>query len=136
MRKFLFHGKRKDNGEWVKGNLAAYDLICPDYPEDTYNATGNYCGQTPYVGFVEVIPETVGECTNIPDKNNVLIFEGHIVQFRTKNSTFKSLYVRWNNETAQFVASTKDGARYYPMDSSWEYEILGNIYDNPELLGE
>lgn len=86
MRKILFRGKRLDNGEWVDGCLAAYDLICQNYPEDTSNATGDYYGQTPYVGFVEVDPETVGQFTGLTDKNGKRIFRVTLLKLTTENN--------------------------------------------------
>ena len=69
MREILFRGKRIDNGEWIEGYLAANDLIAPDYPEDTSNATGEYYGNTPYAGFVRIDPSTVCQFTGIYDNN-------------------------------------------------------------------
>jgi len=136
MRDIMFHGKRKDNGEWVEGFYCKTYTFKAPHTHDGIMYKVEQGSQYPYFEYMSAIidPSTIGQYIGFPDKNGKLIFEGHIVQFRTKNSTFKPLYVRWNNETAQFVASTKDGTRYYPMDSSWEYEILGNIYDNAELL--
>ena len=124
MREILFRGKRIDNGEWVDGCLAAYDLICPNYPEDTSNAMGDYYGQTPYVGFVEVDPETVCQFTGLTDKNGKRIFEGDILTLRTG---------------IPHVARFEDGAFFFentgiPIRFANKFTVIGNIHDNPDLL--
>lgn len=158
MREILFRGKRLDNGEWVNGCLAAYDLICPNYPEDTSNATGDYYGQTPYVGFAEVDPSTVGQFTGLTDKNGKRIFEGDIIRMN-KNENDISVV-----EFGKFgCVCTEDesitdfvhGWYYRPLPTDalsrcepfcWPFqlnemcikyvgiEVIGNIHDNPELL--
>ena len=148
MREILFRGQRIDNGEWVEGNLAAYDLICPDYPEDTYNATGDYYDQTPYVGFVEVIFETVGQYTGLTDKNGKRIFEGDIFHLDEeliaviifKDGCFRlQVYGLCGTYTESGYDECGGGwgiVECEPID--WYYihdmEIIGNIHDNPELL--
>ena len=143
MREILFRGKRIDNGEWVDGCLAAHDLICPNYPEDTSNATGDYYGQTPYVGFVEIYAETVGQFTGLTDKNGKRIFEGDIVRFAER---------RIGGEDASIVEQVgfDEGGFYtnryflnnwlrnglYGITKLEGIEVIGNIHDNPELLGE
>ena len=131
MREILFHGKRIDNGEWVEGCLAAYDLICPNYPEDTSNATGDYYGQTPYVGFVEVDPETVGQFTGRKDKNGRGIFEGDICKIDNLIYKVEFKYSEW-----VFTILSKKVYCFPAFHSHCgEYcEIIGNIHDNPELL--
>ena len=62
IRKNTYRAKRKDTHEWIEGGLAAYDLICPNYPQDVSNATGLYYDQTPYVGLIEVEPDTHAYC--------------------------------------------------------------------------
>ena len=131
MREILFRGKRIDNGEWVDGRLAAYDLICPNYPEDTSNAMGDYYGQTPYVGFVEVDAETVGQFTGLTDKNGKRIFEGDIC--KVGNLIYKVVFEYscwWFN-----ILSNKVYCCPAFHSHCGEYcEIIGNIHDNPELL--
>lgn len=127
----LFRGKRKDTGEWVEGYLAGCGLICPNEPEDTYNATGDYYGQTPYVGFVEVDPDTVGECTGLRDKNGKLVFEGDIC--KVGNLIYKVEFIH----SCWWFTILSDKVYCCPAFNSHcgeRCEIIGNIHDKPELL--
>ena len=126
----LFRAKRKDNGEWIVGYLAAYDLIALDYPEDTTNATGTYYDQTPYFGFVEVDPYTVTPWTTLTDANNKRIFDGDIL--KSREITF---VVIWNHD-GRFIGRTiEKEIRIMYIDREPKATVIGNIFDNPELLG-
>lgn len=130
-REILFRGKRKDNGEWVEGyyeELPAYDgtttpkIVTPAKDTDDYNR------------WSFVLPDTVGEYTGLRDKNGRKIFEGDIVDILTENEEIG--VIKWDNDTARFVIESdgffSDFDNYYGTD----LEIIGNIYDNPELLEE
>lgn len=123
IREHLYKAKRKDNGEWVKGDLVTYkNGDCYIFVEELTGALHGY--------FVD--PETVCECTGIPDKNGAEIFEGDIAITKTTSSEFVGC-ISYSTEYVRFVCTTKSKIPY-PMDKRFEYEVIGNIYDNPELL--
>lgn len=64
MREILFKGKREDNGEWICGMPCATEQ------------SGIYAIQTLEGEIFDIIPETVGQFTGLPDINNRKIFEG------------------------------------------------------------
>ncbi len=124
MREILFRGKRTDNGEWVQGYICRYgwigkekDYIIPDYASALYTA--------------EIDPETVGQYTGLTDMNGRKIFEGDTVWNSYDEDYGK---VEWDNDMAKFIITfptfTVDFANVYGE----ELEIVGNVYDNPELL--
>ena len=89
------------------------------------------------IGRYAVIPETVGQYTGLTDKNGKKIFEGDIVK---ENDIFHNgeLQIRGNTwevvfADGLFFANFKDISVY--LQSLDGMEVIGNIYDNPELIG-
>jgi len=131
-REILFRGKRVDNGEWVEG------FYCPRpyshfpcepsiFPIATIDKE--------WYG-IEVILETVGQFTGLTDKNGVKIFEGDIVTVENPNiSDDEYGIVKFDNDGAMFIVEfdtfTVDFGNN--IDGN-QCEIIGNIFDNPELL--
>jgi uncharacterized phage protein (TIGR01671 family) len=115
VREIKFRGKRLDNGEWVYGDLLT------EYPHHN-GATIVEHGCI----YHEVDPATVGQFTGLPDKNGVEIFGGDIVT----DGKFKGK-VFWDDTAANYaVYDPRQGS-----ECAWEwYEVIGNIYENPELL--
>lgn len=137
----LYRGKRRDTGEWVEGYLAGYDLICTEEPQDVRHATGEYYDQIAYVGFVEVDPSTVGQYTGLPDKNDKRVFEGDICRFREWSRGEMCWVGNVHYEHQHFVISGGPNKEcetpFYLQLSrfvSGDIEVIGTIYDNPELL--
>ena len=135
----------------------------PDYqePEMIYDAEQTYdnrCrneGSFHHESFGEVLEDKnciVMQCTGLKDKNGKLIYEGDIVKYAEFDWTDFS-FKDWETEIAQVVwGNTYDN--YYPafdlkdtdfdgtnafaylFNEGWTIEVIGNIYQNPELLEE
>lgn len=119
MREILFRGKRTDNGKWVVGMLARYN--------SKFN-TANMVDE--FEMLVPVIPETVGQYTDLTDKNGKKIFEGDIVLMPSYGGGKHKSVVYFKN--GKFAV---DGSNYAFKDiCPKRMEIIGNIHDNPELL--
>ena len=127
--RYLCKAKRTDNGEWVIGGLVRYGFtgrekyyIVPSYASDLY--------------ALEIDPSTICWCTGLQDKNGNLIWENDIVG--TVYDGNEHIYqVVWDESELDFKAT--NGKENY--ESNFEYlpccdeiEILGNCFDNPELL--
>ena len=127
--RYLYKAKRADNGEWVQGYL--YGIW-----EKRYILWG-MTNDVP--NMIEVDPTTICQYTGLKDKNGKLIWENDIV--KDKNSNF---YIAiWRNDYYQycwvciksiieiFVGRKRD---LWIIAENCEVEVIGNIFDNPELL--
>ena len=125
--RFLSRGKRIDNGEWIQGYL--YGIW-----ERRYILWG-MINDIP--NMAEVDPETVCQCTAMPDKNGKLIFEndilsGHIDVGFPEDETRKC--VLWHeNGWCTNEPGCDDYEELDDFDSE-NFEVIGNMIDNPELL--
>ena len=121
MREILFRGKRKDNGEWVYG-FYCYNPLMKRAEIFSFDETRSY--------VYEVIPETVGQFTGLTDKNGKKIFEGDILEGLC--GLHKAYF------DAGFVCFDWENINGKPKESfsgfADDYEIIGNIHDNPEFL--
>ena len=137
-REILFRGKRVDNGEWEVG----YAVKGCDRENQMFIAKSIGVGFfTGGITACEVKPETIGQFTGLCDKNGKKIFEGDIVRFYDKDWTANGIATvdfekgRW---TINGHYTTKLSSIVW-LDlyrTGFEYEVIGNIFDNPELLEE
>ena len=110
MREILFRGKQADYGTWAYGYL-----FC--IWKRIYLCWGTINNVT---NMKEVIPETVGQFTGLTDKNGKKIFEGDIMRNAGNVVGFCGGNFCINGDS--------------PLSCWTETEVIGNIYDNPELL--
>lgn len=135
MREILFRGKaiNRDigehrtnykNGDWVYGLVTRlYDERFENLPAQMTDVNG--------VSGIEVDYETIGQYTGLTGSGK-RIFEGDIVITKAKSCEFVGC-IAYSTEYVRFLCVTKS-KNPYPMDSVFDYEIIGNVYDNPELL--
>ena len=125
MREILFRGKRKLGNEWIESSLHT-EKFADD--EEYLCCEINQC---------DVYPETVGQYTGLTDKNGRKIFEGDIVIDKYSKEKFGFVgVVKYNENLTKFqIVSDKYPNYDVGVGSRRDsIKILGNAYDNPELL--
>ena len=158
MREILFRGKRVELvhgkivfGDWVYGYY--YDNACQSLLINGKDINAEYIlvkdryGDVACLGnlgspsFFQVLPETVGQYTGLTDNNDNMIFEGDIVKVRITQTEDKKTYedckykigvIVYNENFALFTC--KNNFMNFINWAFNDYEVIGNIHDNPELL--
>lgn len=149
MREILFRGKTTKKEQeihafhnvWVEG-----DLIKNRYKWHIHPKSNCFRSEKELAKCMiahEVIPETVGQFTGLTDKNGTKIFEGDFLKYKLKeriNDVYIYGHVVYNQDTCEFVVSSiveefiiSDKDFFNDIE---DIEVIGNIHDNPELLGE
>ncbi len=149
MKQTLFRGKRTDNNEWI------YGFYFESVADGMKHCYIKY--ETWDEGFVtyEVIPETVGQLTDLPDNNGNKIFENDILKIISSirseiidnTHAFGSekredcAIVLWDYKTGGYKLKVYHEGKYKRIARFsighlcvYKAEVIGNIYDNPELL--
>lgn len=130
MREILFRGK-DIKGNWYEG------LLAHNIAKDEWYISNKAGISTAY----QVRPETIGQFTGLTDKNGVKIFEGDIVEYETGKKV-RIGRVFFSDFRASFsVTAGKNGSARINNDlfnyiqNRNSVAVIGNIYDNPELIG-
>lgn len=129
--RYLCKAKRTDNDEWVIGGLVRYGFtgrekyyIVPSYASDLY--------------ALKIDPSTICWCTGFKDKNGKLIFENDVCDRKEEYPEI----VKYNNgDWTLDYSYSKDRESGYCYCNLGFYvlerkcvEVIGNVFDNPELL--
>lgn len=115
-REIKFRGKQINTKKWIYGYL--------------YREKGLYliCENIRYAEEEPILLDTIGQYTGLHDKNNIKIYEGDIVKY--ENMTEKIMFLN-----GSFVMSDFEENEEWELGIiNEEIEVVGNIYDNPELL--
>lgn len=137
MREILFRGKT-EKGEWCEGlptRKKPFDTeinriqLVDDYLENDF---------TELFLVKDVLPETVGQYAGRTDKNGKKIFEGDIVTGLFLHSRPVNGVTAFRDGSFGLLWDRAGAETFTPFTSmcNVEYEMIGNIHDNPELLNE
>ena len=121
MRKIFFRGKRKDTGDWVYEDLKHLD-------NGNIHIFGNRYSQP-------VEEKTIGQFTGLYDKFGTAIYEGDIVEYRTKKYVVKFQNGMFYASVHEFQPETFEGFPLHALttnaETGEECEVIGIIHDNP-----
>lgn len=151
-REILFRGKKKGTSEWVCGSLVlngSESVVIIENRGTVITKQSNTFWSIETPAF-EVIPETVGQFTGTTDKNETKIFEGDIVRFE-RQMPIENMFTDYEtggeivqvDHTVDFIKHTAEFSLFpikchdlmnQSLTCSQFMEVVGNIYDNPELL--
>ena len=129
--RYLYRAKRMDNGEWVEGTLlhksSSFSIECDEY----YIFDGIETSSNDDLYLVD--PSTICQCTALKDKNGNLIWENDIVKhdFGKDQIRVQLAIVKYDSKYACYQIKPIYDWMY--CDKS-DCEVIGNIFDNPELL--
>ena len=137
--RYLFRGKRIDNGEWVQGALFNGESHCIIGQEIKFSPYTEH--ECKIVGY-EVDRDTICQCTGLKDKNCKLIWENDIVELYDRNTDYKwRAVVLFGNPNCEYTwgwqlkpivecETNTDILCWIDMEESGAFcEVIGNIFD-------
>lgn len=143
MREILFKAKRLDNGEWVEGSLLQTTAVSLKY--FIVQSACYTFGKLDWIEITEVDSETICQYTGLTDKNGNKIWENDIVKCYSFDCSGREVEfisdVFWDDCSWLLHEEEHcDGMLFY-FDKNIKFEshvseieVIGNIFDNAELL--
>lgn len=134
-REILFKGKRLDNGQWVEGNYGFFKSVNGN--EKMHHIT------TEDGKAVRIDPSTLCQFTGITDKNGKKIWENDIlfiienmrtIVYQNGQCIKNNEWVNKSNFKVEFTPSGLMNTQRYANSPDITCEVIGNVFDNPELL--
>ena len=141
MREIIFRGqmidkKKRVYGDKVSGHKQVW-VVTPHEVEEKKHYDEYW--ELSCHAYYQVDPSTVGQYSGKDDKNSVRIFEDDIVKLGNNpihnGVLVRYIYADWRCGFVYEFLTGKNKGKFTDMNDSWrDYERIGNIHDNPELL--
>lgn len=130
--RYLFKAKRVDNGEWVQGyyvkglNMYDKEVYLIFEPNTMFYSSGETDG------WYKVDPTTICQCTGLKDKNGKLIWGKDIIRCKLGKAIILWDEAQWKVKKCDEVFIWYKDLYFWVSDRN--AEVVGNIFDNKELL--
>lgn len=134
MKEIIFRAKRNGSNIWFYGSYLYYPEVRKAYII-RYNPGLIYTSE-----YIEIERDTLGQYSGVDDKAGVAIFEGDIVKARIESGNYESFewpLMRVSFQRGSFCLLDRLGGVFANLSSfapNVSFEIIGNVYDNHELL--
>lgn len=134
----LCRAKEENTGEWVYGYYTLYPKCCGLHP-CILSGTESGCIIPKFIDL-----DTLGSCTDMTDVNDTKMFEGDIIKIKSYDYDYEyitQVYYSYHTLCVDIYGQDYDFTAIGFADDIWdedccEIEVIGNIYDNPELVGD
>lgn len=132
--RYLYRAKQVDTGEWVEGYLSY--PFCTEKGNESYYFYAK--DSLDFFCRCVVDASTICQCTGLQDKNGKLIWENDIIECKDGKHNFKT-QIEWDAYCAGFIfqdtETSKVGLDAITANGLYsESKVVGNIFDNQELL--
>ena len=136
--RYLYRAKRIDNGEWIVGSLIQTPYLgsmrswISSEQEDKARLREISSNQAVWRAF-EVRTDTICQCTGLKDRNGKLIWENDITLRTSVTGTHKGKII-YSSDGSFCQKNFETTFENLLIHSESYFEVIGNIFDNPELL--
>jgi uncharacterized phage protein (TIGR01671 family) len=128
MREVLFRAKRIDNGEWIEGFYEIRHCALDNIKHLIFWSTSATVWE-----YAEIDPETLCQFTGLTDKHGNKIWENDIVKDFVNGDVYSC---KWNHSNCEYELWNDKESFGLGYAALYNYQVMGTIFDNPELLKE
>ena len=148
--RYLFKAKRIDDGEWVTGQYVKGLDMYDKEVHLIFEPTTIFYSSGKTDGWSEIDPSTICQCTGFEDKNGNLIWENDIISYQQNTNDcpfsnedvnkrlgkviYRGFRITFAIGIGKYGSDSLDDDLWKYVQNGYQINILGNIFDNPELL--
>ena len=124
MREIKFRARRQNTDEWDEWVYGTYYK-----DKDGYFMVEEITGS-----HIKIIPDTIGQLTGLKDKNNKEIYEGDIIEYYLVTVLMVGEEPKKETQVIKYDSKYCSFRPLWHIDALEKIKVIGNIYENPELI--